>query len=323
MWGAVIGAAASLIGGNRQAKRDARNQREAAEQNRLTVQSMLGDMELGREQVGQSYDIMKGYAGRYADWAEEEPWRIAQDMDAARKSYTQYGETALSSVTEAMAQREGFGRESLGRVSQATALIERDQKKALDMQTAQLDASGLTGSAKSAQQIQLQATQGEQLQNAALEAGRETAGITQQMGRDIMGLQSQKAGMEMGMGGYLGNMGVTETGMLAGARGQAAGANRAIGGLELERGAAMERNLSAQAGMRMNVQHQAAPTRDTGAAWGAIGSAIGGMDWGSMFGGGGGGGATPQTASYQAGFGVGPYQTAAPDTQWNPYATPY
>ena len=296
MWGAIVGSALSLFGANKQQKHNEKMANQAAHLNQQTVNEMLGDMQMARGQSRMGYEAYRGFAKDYADWAQEEPWRIAEDVQAARDAYTQYGETALNSITDAKAEREGFGRDALGKISAAEGLILKDQEKARQLNDAKIQASGLTGSAAAGQSAQLQAMQADQLESAALGAGREAADITTSMGQDLMGLDLKAAGMEMGMGEYLGQMGMNEAAMLQGARQGGAAANLMVGQTFLDERAAQAANFEKQSAMRMGVQHTAAAAPDYASSYGALGQAIGGIDWGSMFG--------PSKAQAAAGMGA-------------------
>lgn len=286
MWPALIGGALSLFGAHKQQKHEEKMANQAAWQNQQTVNSMLGDMATSREQMGYGYSAFRDFTSDYAARANEEPWRVAADFAKAREAYDQYAQKGLSSLADAAIEREQYGTAALGHISGAQDLILKDQQRAREMNQAQLAASGTVGTAAAGQASQLAAMQADQLESAAVASGREAAGLTTAMGRDIMGLRQQGAGYEMGMADFMGQLGLSEAGALANARLGGMQADLMHGQTFLDERSALARNFEDQARLRMGVQHTAAPSNANYAAtYGAIGDALGGIDWGSMFGG--------------------------------------
>jgi len=324
MIGALIGAGLSLYGASKE--QDRYNATKAL--NMQTLSNALGDMSTSRSMIQMGYGDYRASADQFASGMQDEPWKIALDFREAQDSYKRMGDNALNSYARAAANREGYGREALGHISSGQQLILKDQEKARKMQDAQVAASGLTGTAAANQSAQLQSMQADSLEQAALSAGRDAAQITSQTGSDVMGLEATAAGQEMGMADFIGNMALKEAGMLADARKAGLGAGLMHGQTFLDQRMQEAQNLESQAKMRMGVQHTTAPGPD----YSALGQAIGGIDFGGMFGGNQPMTAgynpsaeamagLPQSGAYQAGYGVGPYQSAAPGTNFNPYAS--
>jgi hypothetical protein len=333
--GGVASAAAGAYGAYQQSKAD-----EAARQANLqTLQVGKRDLGLGREKAQDAYSVMRGSQSEYADWAQQEPWRIAEDVDNARQAMLAGGLSSRETLKFAAAEREGYGTEALGMISQAEGLVMQEAERARTQARSARVAEGTVGSSAAAADIQMMEAQGRGLESAALAAGREASGIVQQTGRDVMGLRQQESGQEWSEGQTLGTMGMSEAAMLGGARQEGALAQRGIGEVEMAGHLADQQYYQNLASLRMGVQHQGQQGPN---AWQTAGQSLGGMDWGAIaegWGGGGGGGSQdmtagydptsqaiqglPQTGGYQAGYGVGPYQSAAPGTEWNPYASSY
>ena len=273
--GGAASAAASAYGSHKAEKAAAK----AKAKNMESLAAAIGDLGQGKQAMLEGYNNMAGFTADYAEWASQHPDDIRANIESARNRMMQGGLESQETLALAAQEREMYGREQLGRISQAESLIMKDQQRARDQAVAQRESTGMMGSATTAMEMQMGEQQGLQLQQASLAAGSQAAGITGQMAAQLMGLRTQAGSQQFAEAQTLGQMGMTEAAMGAGAEQEGAAARRGIGELGMGKAAGLQDYYSQLAALRMGVQHKGPQGPN---AWQQAGAALGGLDWASM-----------------------------------------